>query len=80
MLNRSQSFRSSQADVAHVADIENAYSRPHGVVLGDYAPCRRVFDGHLSAIEFDHFCAHLAMDRVERGLADGWRDRLNSGQ
>src|SRR5262249_31801209 len=43
-------------------------------------PGRGIFDRHVPAIEFDHLGAHLAMDSIQRGLADGRRGRLNSGQ
>jgi len=75
-----QRLRPCQADIAHVADVENAHARSHRIVLGHDPAHGRVFDRHLPAIKFDHFGAHLAMDRIERGLADGWRSRLDCGQ
>ncbi len=80
VLHGGQRFGPGQADVAHVADVEDAHAGAHRIVLGDDAARGRVFDRHVPAIEFDHLGAHLAMDSVERGLADGWRSRLNSGQ
>ena len=50
------------------------------IVLGHDAARGRVFNRHVPAVEFHHLGAHLAMDSVERGLADGWRSRLNCGQ
>ena len=80
LLHGGQRLRPGQADVAHVADVENAHAGAHRIVLGHDAARGRVFHGHVPAIEFDHFGAHLAMDRMERGLADGWRSRLDCGQ
>ena len=72
--------RSGQADVAHVADVKDAHAGANGNVLGDNATRRRIFDRHVPAIELDHVGAHLAMNGVQRGLADGGRCRLNGGQ
>ncbi len=80
VLDGGQRLRPGQPDVAHVADVKNADARSHRIVLGHDSARGRVFDGHLPAIEFDHFGAHPAMDRMERGLADGWRSRLDCGQ
>ena len=80
VLNGGQGLRPSQPDIAHVADVEDAHASPHRVVLGHNAARGRVFDGHFPAVEFDHFGAHLAMNRVERGLADDGRSRLGWGQ
>ena len=80
MLDGGQRLRPRQADVAHVADVEDTHARSHRIVLGHNAARGRVLDGHFPAVEFDHFRAHLAMHRVKRCLADGWRGRLDCGQ
>ena len=80
VLNRSQRLRPLQANIAHVRDVEDANAGANCVVLGNNAARRRIFDRHIPAIEVDHLRAHLAMHGVERGLANGRRGRLNSGQ
>src|SRR5580704_2699757 len=80
MLNAGQRLRPLQPDVTHMRDVEYAHAGANRVVLGDNPARRRVFDRHIPAVEFDHLRAHLAMDGVERGLANGRRGRLNSGQ
>jgi hypothetical protein len=40
---------------------------------------RRIFDRHVPAIELDHLRAHLAMDGVERGLANNQWSRWGDG-
>jgi hypothetical protein len=72
-----------QANVAHVADVEDARAGAHRHVLVDDAAAdgRGILHGHVPAVELDHLRAHLAMDGVERCLADGSCDdggrRLN---
>jgi hypothetical protein len=80
MLYRGQRLRSGEPDIAHVADVEDADASTNRVVLGHDAADGRVFNGHVPAVEFDHFRAHLAMHRVKRGLANSWRSRLDCGQ
>src|SRR5579863_7150831 len=80
MLNRGQRFGALQKDVAHMRDVEDAHPGANRVVLGNNASDGGVFDRHVPAIEIDHLRAHLPMDRVKRGLANGRRGRLNSGQ
>ena len=80
VLDGRQRLRSREADVTHVADVEDADAGAHRVVLGHDAAGGRVFDGHVPAIEFNHLGAHLAVDGVQRGLADGRRSRLNGRQ
>ena len=81
VLHGGQRLRPRQANVAHVADIENAHAGAHRHVLVDDAAADRrgILDRHVPAIEVDHLRAHLAMDGVQRGLADGgacWRESL----
>src|ERR1019366_3246436 len=72
MLHGGERFTPGQADVAHVADVKNSDALAHRHVLGDNsAPNRRwVFDGHVPAVKLHHLCAHLAMDGVQRSLAN----------
>jgi hypothetical protein len=72
VLHRSQRLRPRQPNVAHVADIEDAHARAHRHVLVDdsAADRRGILHGHVPAVEVDHLRAHLAMDGVQRGLAD----------
>ena len=44
-------FRAADFDLAHVADIEDAHGRAHGVVLVDDSG---VLDGHVPSAEIDH--------------------------
>jgi len=82
MLHRGQRLRPGQADIAHVADIENAHAGAHRHVLVDDTAADRsgIFHWHIPAVELDHLRAHLAMDGVQRSLADGDSGRLNCGQ
>jgi hypothetical protein len=43
----------------------------HVLVDNTAANRRGIFHRHVPAIEVDHLRAHLAMDGVQRGLADG---------
>src|ERR1035437_1538960 len=72
MLHGGERFPSGQADVAHVADVKNSDTVAHRHVLGDNAAADRrwVFDGHFPAVKLHHLRAHLAMDGVQRSLAD----------
>src|SRR5581483_11973587 len=80
VLNGEKGLRADQANVAHVAHIEEANAVSDRIVLGDDAAAGGILDGHVPAVEFDHLGAHLAVDGMERGLADGGRGRLNCGQ
>ena len=73
VLHRGQRLRSRQANVAHVADIEDAHARAYRHVLADdsAADRRRVFHGHVPAIELHHPRPYLAMEGVQRSFADG---------
>ena len=75
MLHCGQRLRACKADVAHVADVEDANAGAHRHVLVDDSAAhrRRIFDRHVPAVEVDHLCPHLAMDSIQSGLADGWR-------
>src|ERR1700692_4494442 len=55
-----------------MADVKNSNAGANRHVLGDNAATDRgwVFDGHIPAVEFHHLRSHLAMDGVQRGLAD----------
>ena len=79
VLDRRQRFRSGQADVAHVADVEDAHASPHRVVLGHDSAGRGIFDRHVPAVEFDHFRAHLAMHGIKCSLPNSWGG-FNCGQ
>lgn len=75
-----EGLSSGQADIAHVADIKDANPGAHRIVFGDDSARRGIFDRHIPSVEVDHFRAHLTMDSIQRGFADNWRSRLNSGQ
>src|SRR5258705_9617510 len=80
MLYRCQGIRSGEPDVSHMADVEDPHAGAHAVVLRHDPAGAGILNGHVPSIEFDHFRAHLAMDGIQRGLADGRRGRLNCGQ
>ena len=80
MLDGGECLAPGQANITHVTDVEDAHAGAHRIVLSDNAARRRIFDGHIPAIEIHHLRAHLAMDGVKRSLANGWRGRRNSGQ
>ncbi len=80
VLDGGERLRPGEPDVSHVADVEDADPSADRVVLGHDAAGGGVLHGHVPAIEFDHLGAHLAVDGVERGLADGRRSRLDSRQ
>src|SRR5580658_5569425 len=90
MLHGGQRFAASKTDISHVADIEDAHAGTHGHVLVHDAASdrRRVFDGHVPAVEVDHLRAHLAMNGIQRSLAnvlrnvlwDGGRSGFSNGQ
>ena len=73
MLHRGQSLRPGQANVAHVADVENTHAGAHGHVLVDNSAAdgRGILHRHVPAVEFHHLRAHLAMDSVQRSFSDG---------
>ncbi len=81
MLHGGQRLATSQADIAHVADVKNSDAGTHRQVLGDNAAPdrRRIFHRHVPAVKLNHLRAHLAMDGVQRGLADNW-SRFDNGQ
>ena len=63
---------SSELDLAHMADVEEADSGAHGHVLGDQAASWTwIFDRHLPAAEIDHPGFEDAVRGVERGLLEG---------
>ena len=73
MLHRLQRLRAADANIAHVADVENPHAGAHrqvlfhqaaGAVLG-----RRILDRHLPAAKIDHLSAQPAMYRVQRRFA-----------
>ena len=70
-LHRLQRLRPRDADVAHVADIEDAHAVAHRQVLLHQAAHRGIFHRHVPAVEVDHLRAHLAMDRIQGSLANG---------
>ncbi len=72
VLNRFERLRAGHADVAHVADVENANAAAHGEVFFHQSADRGVLDRHVPAIEVDHLGSKLAMDGVQSGLADCW--------
>ena len=66
-----QRLRPGEADVAHVADVEDAHAGAHRHVLGQDAAGRGIFHRHVPAAKIHHLGAHLAMDRVERSFSQG---------
>ena len=80
MLDGGKRFGPGKPNIAHVADVKNTYAVAHRIVLGHDAAGRGVFNRHVPAVEFHHLGPHLAMDAIQRGLADGQGGRLNSGQ
>ena len=73
MLHGRKRFSSSEPNVSHVAYVKNADASAHCHVLSDNSAANRsgIFNRHVPAIEFDHLCAQLAVDRIERGFANG---------
>ena len=69
MLDQCQRLRAPDINLPHVADVKKARGRAHRVVLGENAG---IFHRHIPAAEIHHFGAQLAMDGVERGLAEGF--------
>jgi hypothetical protein len=80
VLNREERLRAYQADVAHMAYVEDADAVSNGIVLGNDPPAGGVLHRHIPAVKFDHFGAHAPMDGVQGSFADGRSRRLNSGQ
>jgi len=70
VLHGRQCLRACEANIAHVADVEDAHSGADNHMFGDDSAAngRRIFDGHIPAVELDHLRAHLAMDGIQRGL------------
>ncbi len=71
VLHRLQRLRARDADVAHVADIENAHPVANRQMLFHQAADGGIFHRHVPAVEVDHFRAHLAMDGIQGSLANG---------
>jgi hypothetical protein len=66
VLDGKERLGADQANVAHMAHVEDADAVANSVMLGNNAPApaRGILDRHLPPVEFDHFCPHLAMDGV----------------
>jgi hypothetical protein len=81
-LHSRERARTGEADVPHMADVEDADAPAHRHVLIDDAAAdgSRIFDRHIPSVELDHFCAHLSMDSVQRGLAYNRRSGLSDRQ
>ena len=79
MLHRGQRLRACQANVAHVANIKDADTRADRHVLGDQAARAGIFDRHIPSVEGHHLRAHLAVDGVQRRLAN-YRNAFDYGQ
>ena len=62
-IGQARGFRPADLDLAHVADVEQADRRAHGLVLVDDAG---VLHGHVPAAEIDHPGAQRAMDGIQR--------------
>ena len=77
VLNGRKGIKAAKADVAHVADVEDAHAGAHSIMLGDDAAGRGILDRHVPAIEFDHLRAHRTMNGIKCGLADSRCDRLD---
>jgi hypothetical protein len=75
-----QRFRPREPDIPHVADVEDTHAGAHGVVLRHNSAGAGILHRHVPSIEFDHLGAHLAMDGIQCGLADGRRGRLDCRQ
>src|SRR5262249_14782231 len=70
VLNCRKGLRSADQDVSHVTDIKNPHCVADGHMLRDEAG---VLDRHVPTAKIDHLRAHLAMDRIQSGLAErGW--------
>ena len=70
VLHRFERLRAGDADVAHVADVEDADAVADGEVLLHQSADGGVLHRHVPAVEIDHFRAHLAMDGIQSGLAN----------
>jgi hypothetical protein len=69
VLDGGQSARTAEADLAHVADVEEAHGSPHGQVFGDQASARAgILDRHLPAAEVHHFGLEGAVGGVQSGF------------
>ena len=75
----SRSLLAANADVAHVADVENPYARANCLMFCDQAASRGILDGHVPAAEIDHFRAQTAVHRVKRRLAKFGDGRSRDG-
>ena len=69
VLHRFKRLRAGDADVAHVADVEDADAVADREVLLHQAADGGVLDRHVPAVEVDHLGAQLAMNGVQRGFA-----------
>jgi len=67
VLDGSERFAASQANVAHVAYVEDANTGAHRHMLGNDAG---ILDRHIPAVELDHLRAQSAMNAVERSFAN----------
>src|SRR5437016_2634426 len=57
------------ADITHVADIEDPHSASHCSVFSYQSASCGILDRHVPTAEIDHLCAQEAMQRIQRGLA-----------
>ena len=75
VLDGGEGVGAGEADVAHMADVEDPHAGANRHVLGDDAPADggRIFDRHVPSVELDHAGPEGAMDGIQRGLADGRR-------
>ena len=65
LLHRSQRPRSPQLNIAHMRNVEDAYTRAHGHMLGDQA---RILDRHIPAAKIDHLGLCRTMHSVQRSF------------
>ena len=67
---RARCFPAVDADVAHVADIKNAYAIAHRLMFGYQSAARGVLHRHIPATKIHHLCAKTAVQRVQWRLAE----------
>src|ERR1700683_4294803 len=81
MLHGGEGSGASEADIAHVADVEDADAGADGHVLVDDATTDRcgALDRHIPAVKLHHLRAHLPMNGVQRGLANRLGNRARNG-
>jgi len=61
VLDGIERLRSVKTYVAHVTDIEDAYTGPNGEMFFHQATILGVFNRHVPSAEVDHFRAHFAV-------------------